>query len=502
MSAAIHNFVPFSDVRIDDAFWRRRLAAIRTRTLPAIYEFLRATGRVDAFRLDWKPGESPEPHFFWDSDVAKWVEAACYSLAQHPDPALRRRVDETVDLILAAQQPDGYLNVYFTVVRPESRWTNLRDLHELYTAGHLIEAAVAHHALTKDRRFLDAACRFADLIGSVFGRQAGRKRGYCGHPEIELALVRLWRATGEKRYLQIARYFVDERGATPNYYDLEAAHERFEPWGPRTAYDYMQAHKPLRDQSEVGGHAVRAMYIYCAMADLAAECGDTALLRACRRLWDDLTLRKLYVTGGIGTSASNEGFTCAYDLPNRTAYAETCAAIGLVFWAQRMLRLARDARYGDVMEQALYNGVLSGVSLDGSRFFYGNPLASDGTYHRQSGFGCNCCPPNLARLLASLGGYVYSVAQGELAVHLYVSGSASIDLPAVGTLHLDVRTGYPWEGSLPPPPASAAVGWRAASDRERPRGNRRHPPRLCCRETGLAGWRHRGTETGDEGPEN
>lgn len=373
---------------------------------------------------------------------------------QQPDAALRRLVDETVDLIVSAQQPDGYLNVFFTVVKPEARWTNLRDLHELYTAGHLIEAGVAHHEATGSRKLLDAVCRFADHIDARFGAEPGKRRGYCGHEEIELALVRLYHATANDRYLRLARYFVDERGRAPHYFDVEADSAVYRPWGPahgqggEARYVYMQAHKPLREQSQVVGHAVRAMYIYSAMADLAAETGDSELLQACRRLWDDLTLGNMYITGGIGATRTNEGFTSAFDLPNLTAYAETCAAIGLVFWAQRMLRIERDAVYGDVMEKALYNGVIGGVSLDGRRFFYENPLASVGAHRRQDGFGCSCCPPNIARLLASLGGYLYSTAPGELAVHLFVSGDATVDCPEAGTVKLQLRTRYPWEGRV------------------------------------------------------
>jgi len=440
--------VSFTDVAIEDRFWAPRIRVNREKTLAHQYAQCKETGRIDAFRLDWKPGQEPVPHIYWDSDVAKWIEAASYSLATHPDRELDALLDEVVSLIASAQQPDGYLNPHFTVVEPEKRWTNLRDCHELYCAGHLMEAAVAHFQATGKRTLLDALCRYADYIGTVFGTEPGKKRGYCGHEEIELALVKLYHATGERRYLELACYFVDERGRQPYYFDEEARARGEDPSRYRSGnYDYCQAHLPVREQTEVVGHAVRAMYLYSAMADLAGETGDATLLAACERLWDNLTLRRMYLTGGIGPTRANEGFTCDYDLPNETAYAETCAAIGLVFWAHRMLQLDCDSRYADVMERALYNGVISGVSLDGERFFYENPLASLGHHHRQPWFGCACCPPNIARLLASLGQYVYSMGEGGVAVHLYIAGSARLRLNGA-LVTLRQETEYPWTGRV------------------------------------------------------
>src|SRR5258705_3650448 len=311
-------------------FWGPRLETNRSVTLPIEHEACRVTGRLDAFRLDWKPGQQPVPHIFWDSDVAKWIEAASYSLSTHPDPALARQLDDVVSLVVSAQQPDGYLNTHYTVVEPDKRWTNLRDRHELYCAGHLIEAAVAHYQATGQRNFLEAAGRYADYIGTVFGAGPGQKRGYCGHEEIELALVKLYHSTGDRRYLALSQYFVDERGRQPYYFDLEAQARGEDPrafWAK--TYAYMQAHQPVREQERVVGHAVRAMYLYSAMADLAAETGDEGLLRAGERLWDHLVSRSLYLTGGLGPSSANEGFTADYDLPNESAYAETCAAVGL-----------------------------------------------------------------------------------------------------------------------------------------------------------------------------
>jgi DUF1680 family protein len=438
----------FTDVSIEDEFWAPRLRANRERTIPIEYAQLQDTGRLEALRLNWKPGMEPVPHIFWDSDVAKWIEAASYSLATHPDQRLKRQLDQVVALVASAQCPDGYLNTHFTVVEPGKRWTNLRDRHELYCAGHLIEAAVAHFQATGERALLDVLCRYADHIDQTFGPRPGQKRGYPGHEELELALVKLYHVTGEHRYLELSQYFVEERGRQPHYFDLEALARGEDPakfWA-RT-YAYMQAHVPVRQQHQVVGHAVRAMYLYSALADLAGETGDRSLLETCEELWQHLCTRNLYITGGIGPSGSNEGFTSDYDLPNESAYAETCASIGLVFWNQRLLELECAGRYADVMERALYNGVLSGVSLDGERFLYENPLASQGNHHRQAWFDCACCPPNLARLLASLGQYVYARNEQDLVVHLYVQGRGRFSIGGREVV-LCQETRYPWEGRV------------------------------------------------------
>src|SRR6266581_4363933 len=358
--------VPFTVVTITDSFWEPRIRVNREQTLPHVYRLCRETGRVEAFTLDWKPDVEPVPHIFWVSDVAKWVEAASYSLATHPDPALDALLDETIDLVVKAQQPDGYLNPYFTVVKPEQRWTNLRDMHELYCAGHLVEAGL--------------------------------------------------------------------RGEDPKIF-----------WAK--TYEYNQSHLPVREQSEVVGHAVRAMYLYSAMADLARELGDYTLFQACTRLWNHLCTKRMYITGGIGSSWQNEGLTRDYDLPNESAYAEACAAIGLILWSHRMLQLDCDGRYTDVLERVLYNGMLSGVSLDGHKFFYENPLASPGNHHRQEWYDCACCPPNIARLLASLGQYIYASNDTEVVVHLYIQSSVRL---ALDGREITVRqeTTYPWDGMI------------------------------------------------------
>jgi len=465
--------VPFTRVTLQDSFWAPRQHTNRDVTLPLMYDRLKETGRLDALRLDWKPGKEPVPHIFWESDVAKWLEAASYSLAVHYDPQLDALLDEVIALIALAQQSDGYLNVYFTVVKPQYRWLDLRDAHELYCAGHLMEAAVAHHAATGKRTLLEVLCRYADHIATVFGPEPGQKRGYCGHPEVELALVRLYRATGEERYLKLSQFFVDERGRLPLYFHGEQAARGgapsyfSNPLSPSDrGYDpaYCQSHKPVREQTEVTGHAVRAMYLYSAMADLAGETGDGSLLGACRALWDHLTGRLMYVTGGIGSTEKNEGFTTDFDLPNAHAYCETCASIGLVFWAHRMLHLTGEGKYADVLERALYNNVVSGVSLDGRRFFYDNPLASSGSHHRRDWFSCACCPPNVARLLASLGQYVYSESAGGAAIHLYIQGSGTVDVASY-TVKLHQSTQYPWDGHVrirvePQQPASFTLSLR------------------------------------------
>ena len=445
--------VPFTAVRFNDPFWAPRIATNRTATIPHIYRKLEETGRISAFDLDFdRPLPAPIVLIFGDSDPAKWIEAASYSLATHPDPELASLVDRVVDKVISAQQPDGYLNTHFTRAQPEMRWKNLRDWHEMYCAGHLIEAAVAHYQATGERKFIDALSRYANLIDDNFGSEPGKKHGYGGHPEIELALVRLYQATGNRRYLELSKYFVEERGQhgpdKPHYYDIEARERGEDPaafWAK--TYEYCQAQEPIREQEKVVGHAVRAMYLLCAVADLASEYEDPTLLETCERLWDNLLTRRMYLTGGIGPSRQNEGFTRDYDLPDETAYAETCAAIGLALWNHRMLQFDGDRKYADVVERSLYNGILSGVSLSGDRFFYENPLSSDGNHHRVAWFDCPCCPPNLARVVASVGNYFYSTSADGLWVHLFAGSDAQIQL-GDATVTVQQETIYPWEGAV------------------------------------------------------
>jgi len=458
--------VPAKNVTIEGGLWGERQATMRDRTIPAIYHQLKITGRLDAWDVT-KKREAPKRrsviYMFWDSDTGKWIEAAANSLLIHPDPELEKQVDEVINHIERSQQTDGYLNTYFTTLEPENRWRNLRDWHELYNAGHLIEGAVAYHKATGKRTLLDVLSRFADHIDAQFGPHEGQRHGYCGHPEIELALVKLYHATGEERYLNLSRYFIEERGKQPSYFDMEARERGEDPadfWAK--TYKYCQAHEPIREQETATGHAVRACYLYAGVADIAGETGDTELLEVSRRLWDDLTQHQMYITGGLGPAHSNEGFTFAYDLPNETAYAETCASCALVFWAQRMFHLDTDSRYIDVMERALYNGILSGVSHEGTHFFYANPLASYPNvnpyeafsgitsaqhYRREEWFFCPCCPPNLARLVADIGSYFYTTAGNLLYVHLYNQNQAQFSFGG-HDLQIEQHTDYPWDGNI------------------------------------------------------
>jgi DUF1680 family protein len=385
---------------------------------------------------------------FWDSDLAKSIETIAYSLYRKPNPELEARADAIIDLYEKLQDPDGYLNSFFQRIKPEWKWTNMRDFHELYCAGHMIEAAVAYHQATGKRKFLDVMSRMADYMVKRFGRGPGQVRGYCGHEEVELALVRLARETGNSSYMELAKFFVDERGQAPNFFVEEAIAHGRDPKGVQAnTLEYNQSHMPLREQTKVVGHAVRAMYIYSGMADIATEYHDDSLTHALEALWADLTQKQMYLTGGIGPAAANEGFTDYYDLPNESAYAETCASVGLVFWANRMLGRGPNRLYADTMEQALYNGAIAGLSRDGKTFFYENPLESAGKHHRWDWHRCPCCPPNIARLVASIGSYMYGVADDEIAVHLYGESTARIDL-AGGAVTLTQQTQYPWDGAI------------------------------------------------------
>lgn len=429
--------VPFTRVTIRDRFWAPRRQTNRKVSIPHSLDMLEKAGNVRNFEIAAAGArEGYSGPVFMDSDLYKAIEAASCSLATSRDAALERRLDGIIATIAAAQMPDGYLNTHYQVNEPDRRFTNLRDNHELYCAGHLFEAAVAHYQATGKRTLLDVAIRCADHIDGVFG--PGRRMGYPGHPEIELALVKLWRVTGEKRYLDLAHFFVVSRGE--GFFAREHG-------TPPEKYDgaYWQDDVPIREHRQIKGHAVRAGYLLSGVVDLLMQEDDPGLRAMVERVWRNTTERRLYLTGGMGPSAHNEGFTTDYDLPNRTAYQETCASVAVAMWAHRLSLLHGDAAYVDVMERALYNSFLAGVSLDGRLFFYVNPLESAGTHHRAEWFGCACCPPNVARTLAALGGYLYAVSNGSLYVNLYVQGSASTEVAGV-PVALEVTTGYPWEG--------------------------------------------------------
>jgi hypothetical protein len=430
--------VPFTSVQIKDSFWSPRLETFRMTTLPACLTQCETTGRIQNF--DRAAGQDPTPFeglFFNDSDVYKVIEGAAYSLMNHPDPELERKIDAVIDRIAAAQEEDGYLMTYFTVAAPDKKWTDM-EKHEMYCGGHLIEAAVAYKQATGKDKLLQVACRLADHYDSLFG--PSKRHWVEGHEEIELALVKLYYATGEERYWKLAHWLLEERGhghGRGMIWDKED-------WGP----SYCQDDVPVRDIHKVTGHAVRAMYLYSGMADVEVVSGGAGYEGALRRVWDNVVHRNMYVTGGIGSSRSNEGFTGDYDLPNDTAYCETCAAIGMVLWNHRMNLLYGDAKYADVLERSMYNGVLAGLSLSGDKFFYVNPLSSDGSHHRVPWFDCSCCPTNIARFLPSIGNYVYAVSDNEVYVNLYLGNTGSIHLGNGLILRLQQTTQYPWNGRV------------------------------------------------------
>jgi DUF1680 family protein len=449
--------VNFTKVTIEDRFWAPRRETNRIASIPISLQKLEEAGNLENLRLAARGATNGfRGPVFMDSDVYKAIEGAAYSLATHPDPALDKQLDDIIATVAAAQQPDGYLDSHFIVKAPGARWTNLRDWHELYCAGHMIEAAVAHYQATGKTNFLNVVTKLADHIDSVFGPPP-KRLGYPGHPEIELALVKLWRATGNQRYSDLARFFVEHRGQ--HYFATE--HKT-----PPEKYDgsYWQDDVPIYDHNNIKGHAVRAAYLMSGTTDVAAQTGDARLLDMLGRVWRNTVDRNEYITGGIGPSAHNEGFTVDYDLPNLTAYQETCATIALAQWAHRMALLYADSQYADVVERALYNGTLSGVSQDGKRFFYVNPLESTGRHHRSEWFSCACCPPNVTRTLASLGGYAYATGDRALYVNLFIQGKVQAPI-AGGVVPVEVVTDYPWDGRVtlkpaPKTPASFAVKLR------------------------------------------
>ncbi|MDQ0208756.1 glycoside hydrolase family 127 protein [Alkalicoccobacillus murimartini] len=455
-------------VSVNDVFWNRYIDLVKDKVIPYQWEALndRVEGAAPShaiknFKIAAGDAEGEFHGFvFQDSDVAKWIEAVGYALEERPDQQLEETCDELIQLVSRAQQPDGYLNTYYTIKEPGKRWTNLRDNHELYVGGHFIEAAVAYYEATGKRKLLDVMCRFVDYVDTVFGPEPGKLRGYDGHQEIELALLKLFRVTKEERYLRLCQFFIDTRGEQPHFFNQEAENrgEKSHRWF-HDSYSYSQSHLPVREQKEAAGHAVRAVYMYTAMADLAKELNDQSLVKTCETLWTNVTQRQLYITAGIGSAEFGEAFSFDYDLPNDLAYTETCASIGLVFWAQKMLELTPNGQYADIIERALYNGTISGIQLDGTKFFYVNPLevwpkAANHRHdykhvksERQPWFGCACCPPNIARLIASVGKYVYSGKDNIGFVHLYIGSETVLQL---GEKKVEIKqtSDFPWNGDV------------------------------------------------------
>lgn len=444
--------VAFTRVSFEDGFWLPRLETNRKVSIPYDFEKCETTGRVDNFLK--AAGKMKGLHtglVFNDSDVFKVIEGASFSLSLHHDPELEAYLDRLIAIIADAQEEDGYLYTARTVdpkaVQAEKegleRWSNLKFNHELYNLGHMYEAAVAHYLATGKRNFLTVATKSADLIASVFGSK--KKRDVPGHQEVELGLVKLYRVTGEERYLELARFFLDERG----YYHGREENRLFDIPG------YAQDHLPVTEQKEAVGHAVRAAYMYAAMADVAALTGDQAYTQALETIWENVVYKKLYLTGGIGARHHGESFGDDYELPNATAYAETCAAIANIYWNHRMFLLHGDSKYLDVLERSLYNGFLSGIALSGDAFFYPNPLESDARYefnrdggHRRNPwFECSCCPTNVVRLLPALLGYVLAQKEDTVFVNLYASGAGEVEL-AGQKLKLVQQGNYPWQGTI------------------------------------------------------
>lgn len=455
--------IKLKQVKIEDNFWSDMQELVtdvvipfQERVLNDKEEGVEKSHAIDNFRI---AAGMMEGEFygmvFQDSDVAKWLEGVAYSLIIKPDAALEERADAIIDIIAKAQQKDGYLNTYFTIKEPQHRWQNLQECHELYCAGHMMEAAVAYYEATGKDKLLHVMERMAEHIINRFGE--GKTEGIPGHQEVEIGLMRMYHATGKKEYKEMARYFLEQRGKNPDYFKEEAKRRGWKHFDMMDPADtkYNQSHATVYEQDEAVGHSVRAVYMYTAMADLAAEDKDERLLAACRRLWDNITKKKMYITGGIGSTVCGESFSVEYELPNDTVYAETCASIGLVFFARQMLKSEKNAKYSDVMEQALYNGIISGMQRDGKRFFYVNPLevnpgisgVAKGYEHvlpeRPGWYACACCPPNLVRMITSLGRYAWDEEADVIYAHLFIGGDASFE-----KADIHVESSYPWEGRV------------------------------------------------------
>lgn len=427
--------VNFSKVTITDSFWKPTLDKVATTTLQAcIYQTEVKTPRIRNFeKVARNQNEKHEGIFYDDSDVFKALEAIAYSLKNHPDPALEQKADEWIDKIAAAQLEDGYINTYYTLGRMNERWTDM-SMHEDYNGGHLIEAAVAYFQVTGKRKLLEVAMKFADHFDARFG--PGKLHWVTGHQELELALVKLYHVTQNKKYLSLAHWLLEERGHK---------YAKGYTWTDWRDTAYAQDVVPVREQKEITGHAVRAMYLYTGAADVAALTGDEGYMNAMKTVWEDVVHRNMYITGGIGSSGNNEGFSVDYDLPNEQAYCETCASVGMVFWNQRMNLLTGNSQFIDVLERSLYNGARDGLSLSGDKFFYGNPLASDGRHFRREWFGTACCPANIARLVASLGDYIYGYSDAGLWVNLFIGSNTAVKI-GKQEIPVTMTTNYPWDG--------------------------------------------------------
>ena len=470
MGKAANSSIDLKNIHITDSFWNKYVHLVKDVIIPYQWDILNdrledveTSHCIENFKI--AAGES-EGEFqgavFQDTDVAKWLEAVGFALSWERDEKLEALADETIDLIGRAQQPDGYLNTYFTIKEPGLRWTNLMEGQELYTAGHMIEAAVAYYEATGKKKFLDIVSRFADLICDTFGAEEGKIHGYPGHQEIELALVKLYRVTGTHKYLELAKYFIDARGEGENYFlneEKKPAFKRIFPDFHDYNPAYSQSHQPVRKQKTAEGHAVRANYMYSAMADLACEYEDDRLKAACENLWDNMVHKRMYITGSVGSSGILERFTTDYDLPNASNYSETCASIALAMFGKRMADMEKDASYMDAVERALYNTVLSGIAMDGKSFFYVNPLEvwpancipRTSMEHvkpvRQKWFGVACCPPNITRTLASLGQYVYFQEKDQIYVNLYIANETEVQIGG-NPFKITLEGNFPWENNL------------------------------------------------------
>ncbi len=468
------NLLSLAQVKIQSSFWEPYRKLVKEVVIPYQWEVLNDripeaepshVMRNLRIAAGLEEGEF-YGYFFQDTDLAKWLEAVAYSLQTDPDAELEKIADGAIALIEQAQQPDGYLNSYFTVKAKGKRWTNLQECHELYTAGHFIEAGVAYYQATGKPKLLDIVCRFADYIDSVFGPEPGKLQGYDGHQEIELALVRLYKATGNKRYLMLSKFFLDARGKEPYFFTAEwEKRGRVTYWenivqkAPGDMREYNQTHQPVREQTEAVGHAVRLIYMLNGMAGVAKETDDAGLLQACQTLWENITQKQMYITGGIGSACIGEAFTFDYDLPNDTIYAETCASVGLINFAQKMLQMENKRFFADVIETALFNIIPGSMARDGKHYFYVNPLEvwpeasrkNPGKLHvkpvRQKWYGCACCPPNLARLITSLGQYIYTVGDNALYIHQYIGSEVTVDLGGE-TVKVSQKSDYPWNGDI------------------------------------------------------